>query len=498
MQGLTTMCRTRGMKRIIQFFPILAACGLLAGCPAAPPSTEAQSAATEDAQSAHELSEVREAIDSVNSRLDSIEARLAALEREALAAPGAKPMSEYVDGAELSPQEDSLARQVQPLRAILQGDAALPETQDDPQGDAALSDEPGPMPIAGWNWVPWQEVTAGMRLGVVAFHIDGIDRVEFHFAQAPGATGQECAVVVMNEPSLNEASGTVEYHAAVPEGVVEVSATVYGKRGPPRELGVRPFNPPRDDVLIIHGQRIEGPIDPAGKKHLWLQNCELVGGGHWIATTFQSIYAIDCRASGVDRFFQKVELVRNCTVDGFSSDAFRDCRMVINCTAANQTRVNDVHPDVVQFYQAAENAIVYGLTAVENIGDQGIFSRGKGVEHKGVAIVNCKLNLSGFPAQNQWGTRTHHFIVESNEFLGAPFTINMDDTVATGFRGSTFVAFRNNTFQWVKILPDDASVRAAFRGNRFINRWPAYVSDRAGKEVGDLIGAEATLIQSPH
>lgn len=495
MQGLTTTSGTRKMKHIRLLFLVIAACGLLVGCPASPPSEPAGTQAAEqgDAQSSREFAEVRDALDSVNARLDSIEARLAMLEREESdeAAPG------LTEGAEANPPNDSLARQVQPLRTLIEGEGQPPIAVD--EGDElALASEgtDGPMPIAGWNWVPWQEVTAGSKLGIVAFHIDGIDRVEFHFAQQAGAAAQDCALVVVNAPTLNEESGTIEYHAPVPEGAVEVSATVYGTRGPPRELGVRSFNPPRDDVLVLHGQRIEGPIDPAGKKYLWLEDCELVGGGHWNAVTFQSIYAIDCRASGVDRFFQKVELVRNCVVDGFSSDAFRDCRMVINCTAANQTRVNDVHPDVVQFYQAAENAIVYGLTAVENIGDQGIFSRGKGVEHRGVAIVNCKLNLSGFPAQNQWGTRTHHFIVEGNEFLGAPFTINLDDSVATGFRGSTDIAIRNNTFQWVKILPDDASVRAAFRGNRFINRWPAYVTDRAGKEVGELIGEEAVLIQN--
>jgi hypothetical protein len=469
------------MIRLTFILLVAFASASLAGCPAAPPETDSESTASE--QSGREIQELSAAVESVNQRLDSIEDRLAALEVDQKSAGE----DEAPAVAENPPApRDPLAEQ--PLRTLLEGEP--PPLELGSETDVAAIDPEGPMPIAGWNWVPWQEVAPGMHLGVVAFHIDGIDRVEFDF-------GEACGIVAIAEATLNDGTGTIEYHAAVPEGATQVNAIVYGRRGPPRELGVREFNPPRDDVLILHDQRIEGPIDPGGKKYLWLQNCELVGGGHWIATTFQSIYAIDCRASGPDRFFQKVDLARNCVVDGFSSDAFRDCRMVINCTAKNQTRLdNGVHPDVVQFYQAAENAIVYGLTAVENIGDQGIFSRGKGVEHKGVAIVDCRLNLSGFPAQNQWGTRTHHFVVEGNEFLGAPFTINLDDDVATGFRGSTDVAIRNNTFQWVKILPDDGTVRAAFRGNRFINRWPAYVTDRAGKEVGELIGEEATLIQN--
>ncbi len=453
----------------LRLFQLAAILGVAAGCPAAPPADEARTEGGEETARAEQNDQLAE----IDRRLESIELRLAALESA---------------GDELDTPD---------LPSDTSSDVALDDQDAEPpvieEGeDVAIGEgagDGGPTPIAGWNWVPWEEVTPGMQLGVVAFHIDGVDRVEFRFT---GCVEPVVATVM----SMNEDSGTVEYYAAVPEGATEVEAVVYGTRGPPCILVTRPFNPPIDDVLILKGQRIEGPIDPAGKRHLWLQDCELVGGLHWSATTFQSIYAIDCRASGPDRFFQKVELVRNCVVDGFSSDAFRDCRMVINCTAKNQTRINEQHPDVVQFYLAAENAIVYGLTAVENIGDQGLFSRGKGVEHHGVAIVNCRYNLSGFPDQNQWGTRTHHFVVEGNEFLGAPFTSNMDDTVATGFRGSTDVVFRDNTFQWVNIDGEGAEVRAMFRDNRFINRWPAYVPGRAGREVGELIGEGAVLLRN--
>ena len=40
--------------------------------------------------------------------------------------------------------------------------------------------------------------------------------------------GESCGKVAVTEATLNEESGTIEYHAPVPEGAAQVNAIVYG------------------------------------------------------------------------------------------------------------------------------------------------------------------------------------------------------------------------------------------------------------------------------
>jgi hypothetical protein len=87
--------------------------------------------------------------------------------------------------------------------------------------------------IAHWDTVPDQTVTTQLKVGVVAFHINGIDRVDF------SANGG--AWTSVNQMQLNPETGVVEYFATFradqfPDGQVEIRAIVYPKAGVPLVL----------------------------------------------------------------------------------------------------------------------------------------------------------------------------------------------------------------------------------------------------------------------
>lgn len=87
--------------------------------------------------------------------------------------------------------------------------------------------------IARWNTVPNQVVKDEITVSVVAFHINGIERVSF---SANNGDWQE-----MTSPTLNPDTGTVEYFARIkasdfPDGPVEVRAIAIPNSGQTRTL----------------------------------------------------------------------------------------------------------------------------------------------------------------------------------------------------------------------------------------------------------------------
>jgi hypothetical protein len=90
-----------------------------------------------------------------------------------------------------------------------------------------------PMAIAKFDAVPHQVFGGDIFIGVVAFHISGIDNVEF--------TVEGGAPVRVNRPQLNPQTRVWEYTALlraedVPDGPVEIRATANPVRGTPRVL----------------------------------------------------------------------------------------------------------------------------------------------------------------------------------------------------------------------------------------------------------------------
>jgi hypothetical protein len=141
------------------------------------------------------------------------------------------------------------------LMSLSDADAVFLSSADAPQDDsvprlrpgngfAAREVSPGPIgdprapgygakPMARWNTVPFQTVANMMNVGVVAFHINGIDRVEFSANGGPW--------VAATEAKLNPQTRTMEYFAQLrardfQDAPVEIRAIVYPKVGTPRVL----------------------------------------------------------------------------------------------------------------------------------------------------------------------------------------------------------------------------------------------------------------------
>lgn len=87
--------------------------------------------------------------------------------------------------------------------------------------------------IARWDVVPFQTFDAEFNVGVVAFHINGIDRVEFAVNGGPWTP--------VREMRLNPRTNVVEYWATLrasdfPDGPIEVRAIAWPTVGEPRVL----------------------------------------------------------------------------------------------------------------------------------------------------------------------------------------------------------------------------------------------------------------------
>ena len=98
--------------------------------------------------------------------------------------------------------------------------------------------------IARWDVVPYQTFDGIFEIGVVAFHINGIDRVEFSLDGGPWTA--------VKEMTLNPRTNVVEYWTALdasrsPDGPIEVRAIAYPKKGVPRVLG-------GEDVTVANGE----------------------------------------------------------------------------------------------------------------------------------------------------------------------------------------------------------------------------------------------------
>lgn len=118
--------------------------------------------------------------------------------------------------------ETQLSKTIAEIDAAL---AALDTPAPDPVDPAPLPEPPasdGFKPIARWATVPGQTVREAMIVEVAAFHIEGIDRIDF------GAYG------VATEPDPQTGLYTATVVGDSP--VLRVPATVYPKSGPPREL----------------------------------------------------------------------------------------------------------------------------------------------------------------------------------------------------------------------------------------------------------------------
>src|SRR5262249_17949540 len=99
------------------------------------------------------------------------------------------------------------------------------------------------MAIARWDVVPYQTIveqtTPTFNVGVVAFHIAGIERVAFSLEGGPWTD--------VTSMELNPEAGVVEYFATIDasdfssDGPIEVRATAYPKAAAPQAQGTAAY-----------------------------------------------------------------------------------------------------------------------------------------------------------------------------------------------------------------------------------------------------------------
>jgi hypothetical protein len=159
--------------------------------------------------------------------------------------------------------------------------------------------------------------------------------------------------------------------------------------------------------------------------YLWVDDCNLVGPGRTVDAGWSSgwtnLFITDSNVSHSRDGLGGV-LVRNVTVSDIGSDAFSNSGIVINSKVSGiNSTGSSFHADVLQYFgnELIENRIVYGLTAIESIGAQGLFA-GSNIAIKDVAFVNVVINNSpSIMYAFQFGGPTSHLFVAHSSFSGA-------------------------------------------------------------------------------
>ena len=137
--------------------------------------------------------------------------------------------------------------------------------------------------ITRWSVVPWQSFTGPLAIGVVAFHANDIDRVEFSVNG-----GQWTSVRQM---SLNHRTGVKEYvtvldPTTLPSGKVVVKAVAYPKNGVPVIVPVNDIN--QTELVLYNNVRGslshatitvgQNGLDDMSQAAKWLENNNKLNG----------------------------------------------------------------------------------------------------------------------------------------------------------------------------------------------------------------------------
>lgn len=132
---------------------------------------------------------------------------------------------------------DYLSSEADEILVLVPGDGWNGVTQTpDPVGDDSTAGFDAEI-IGRWDEVPYQTVDGAFAIGIVAFHMNGIDRIEMALDGGPWKT--------LDHMQINPRTGVLEYVAMIPEelgeadadGLLELRAKVYpSEAGLPRVL----------------------------------------------------------------------------------------------------------------------------------------------------------------------------------------------------------------------------------------------------------------------
>jgi hypothetical protein len=179
---------------------------------------------------------------------------------------------------------------------------------------------------------------------------------------------------------------------------------------------------PEDSRIFFYAS---GPMED----QLWLDHCDLHGPNrgteiNWFRG-WTDVYATDCAVGRANDGLREATLQRNVVVDDIGSDAFTGTKVIVNCRASNIDKrgMIKLHPDVVQYGKRTENVIIYGLTAVDNIGAQGVFGD-PNTSMTDAAFINVQLSnrtsdnrSPGYRAFLFMGP-VQHMLIEGSTFTG--------------------------------------------------------------------------------
>lgn len=415
--------------------------------------------------------------------------------------------------------------------------------------------------IARFDVVPFQTFQGDFSIGVVAFHINGIDRVEMSVDGGPWLPIQDMTV--------NPRTGVGEYWATLRAidcgtGAVEVRAVAYPVVGQPRVLpplflfadaggldnqvryigpngsdssgngtASSPFRTARkaardiqlsssdgtadggiiyclagniiledggspattqdryvtimpapglthEDVQItssgknvetrllrIYGMKIRSSIKSgfsndeisSGEEeaYVWFDNCVFQGNGAtttissltFVAhTRFTAYFATDTVLRDDKNGLTYSTLLRNVHCQNLGSDAYKNSRMLVNCSVDNiNSGSTGWHADVVQFTRSQQNTILYGLRAT-NVKAQGIFSKPSTLNLEDTAMVNVLIEEVA-TLKSEWEANSGHFLLWNSSFIDHPFYY-------TG--NGANVSIRNNFFDKFGAAPSGSDV----------------------------------------
>ena len=310
-------------------------------------------------------------------------------------------------------------------------------SQPDPVGNASASGADR-IVMARWDVVPEQAFSEKFAVGVVAYHLYGMDRVEFQ-VEGGGA-------VSVAKPSENPRTGVIEYWAYLDaedftDGKIELRAVAYPRNGIPRRLEtlvlfanhgnslsfpvielpagthsfevvplpaegwltIRPAPGVTREQCVIKGStegwrdgnlRLQnvtlqpGPGQgPIRGRHetgdIWMDGVNLIGNGdvdptHWIVSAWENQYATDSEFAKTKRVFRgsNYALVRNVVVHDVYEDFSNINGMYLNIeiNSLDIQALTTAHPDLFQFAADVPDNMIVQNLVGRNIVGQGLFT----------------------------------------------------------------------------------------------------------------------------
>ena len=312
--------------------------------------------------------------------------------------------------------------------------------------------------IARWATVPHQVIEEGYKISVAAYHIYGIDRVEFKVLDrnpivVSTKTDGEYVTTLNNLPSGKITVDAIAYpingqprqlkqlvlFSDVQHPIIELSAGTHKLSGLslPSEgwFVIRPkSNVSKKDCIITGIDRLgSGNLnlkgvtiklgqwgDIQGDKDstwLWLDDCDVSGNGwenstRWVANLLSKQFYTDCSFSEFSTLFHGGggELfAKNITASDIHEDVFRAMGYAANVVVdgVNVRNHPQVHPDLFDFAAAwFQRNVVFQDIKIANTASQGF----AGANMEDVAFIDCDVQAPGWSVMQIGGTIRHLLI----------------------------------------------------------------------------------------